>query len=73
MDWSQWAGRARVAGLAVLLAVAAWCPAAAQGTTGSLSGIVTDESKAALPGATVTVKETETGQIRTLVTDAQGA
>jgi hypothetical protein len=72
MDSSQWASRMRVAGLALALIVAAWGNAAAQGTTGSLSGIVTDESKGALPGATVTVKETETGQTRNLVTDDQG-
>ncbi len=47
--------------------------AAAQGTTGSIAGFVTDESKAALPGATVTVKEVETGQSRVLATDAAGA
>jgi len=72
MDWSQSAGRMRALGLAILLVAAAWSTAAAQGTTGSLSGIVTDESKGALPGATVTVKQTETGQTRSLVTDDQG-
>ena len=46
--------------------------AAAQGTTGSIAGVVTDQSKAALPGATVTVKETDTGQTRVSVTDPQG-
>jgi hypothetical protein len=46
--------------------------ASAQGTTGSLAGFVTDESKAALPGATVTVKSMDTGQTRVLTTDEQG-
>jgi Carboxypeptidase regulatory-like domain/TonB dependent receptor-like, beta-barrel len=46
--------------------------AAAQGTTGSISGFVVDASKAALPGATVTVKDVETGQARAITTDAQG-
>ena len=46
--------------------------AAAQGTTGSIAGVVTDQSKAALPGATVTVKEMDTGQTRVSVTDPQG-
>src|SRR5262245_39071429 len=46
--------------------------AAAQGTTGSLTGFVTDQSKAALPGATVTVKEMGTGQTRVLTSDAEG-
>ena len=36
------------------------------------AGVVTDESKAALPGATVTVKDVETGQSAVLTTDAQG-
>jgi hypothetical protein len=46
--------------------------AAAQGTTAAISGFVTDESKSALPGATVTIKDTETGQTRVLTTDEQG-
>jgi outer membrane receptor protein involved in Fe transport len=46
--------------------------AAAQGTTASIAGSVTDESKAALPGATVTVKDVETGQSRLMTTDEQG-
>ena len=62
----------RILGLAASLLCAAAAVAAAQGTTGSISGVVTDESKAALPGATVTVRETETGQARVLTTDAQG-
>src|SRR5207244_2363850 len=46
--------------------------AAAQGTTGSISGFVTDATHAALPGATVTVRQVETDQKRVLVTDAEG-
>src|SRR5436309_986316 len=46
--------------------------AAAQGTTGSLAGFVTDETGAALPGATVTVQQVETDQKRVIVTDAAG-
>src|SRR5262245_33558644 len=45
---------------------------AAQGTTGSISGLVVDSSKAALPGATVTVKDVDTGQQRVLTSDAEG-
>jgi hypothetical protein len=44
----------------------------AQGTTGTISGVVTDESKAVLPGVTVLVTNTETGATRTLVTDERG-
>ncbi len=44
----------------------------AQGTTGSISGFVTDETGAALPGATVTVRQVETDLKRVLVTDDAG-
>ncbi len=44
----------------------------AQATTGSITGTVTDESKAVLPGVTVVVEHVETGITRTLVTDANG-
>jgi Carboxypeptidase regulatory-like domain/TonB dependent receptor-like, beta-barrel len=46
--------------------------AAAQGTTGSISGTVTDQQKAAVPGATILVKQIETGAERTLVSDEHG-
>jgi hypothetical protein len=46
--------------------------AAGQGTTGSISGTVTDEQKAILPGVTVLVKQTETGTERTQVSDDHG-
>jgi len=44
----------------------------AQGTTGSISGFVTDDTSGALPGATVTVRHVETDQKRVLVTDGAG-
>ena len=44
----------------------------AQTTTATLSGQVTDESGAVLPGAQLTVSNTATGVSRTLVTDAGG-
>ncbi len=58
-----------------LLLASLTVPAAAhaQATTGTISGTVTDESKAVLPGVTVTVKNTETGATRNLVTDERGA
>src|SRR5262249_12851468 len=46
--------------------------AAAQGTTGSISGTITDQQKAAMPGVTVLVKQLETGAERALVSDEHG-
>ena len=56
--------------LAVLVSVAA--DAAAQALYGSLLGNVTDETGAALPGATVTITQRETNLTRDVVTDASG-
>jgi outer membrane receptor protein involved in Fe transport len=47
-------------------------PAFAQQTTGTLAGRVVDEQAAALPGATVTAKNADTGFTRTAVTDGEG-
>jgi len=57
---------------ATLMMCATIAIVAAQGTTGSLNGFITDETKAALPGATVTAKHVDTGQTRVVVTDTQG-
>jgi hypothetical protein len=46
--------------------------AAAQ-STGTIQGTVTDQQGAAVPGATVTVRHTQTGVERSLVTDSGGA
>ena len=54
--------------LSLLAASIAW----AQGTA-QLNGKVTDESGAVLPGVTVTATQTETGAVRTAVTDTTGA
>jgi outer membrane receptor protein involved in Fe transport len=56
--------------LAATLAIAA--RVFAQGTTGSISGFVTDDTKGALPGATVTVRHVDTDQKRVVVTDGAG-
>src|SRR5688500_6053915 len=60
----------RSALLLFLLSIAApvWAQATAQ-----MSGRVTDESGAVLPGVTVTVTQTDTGFTRTVVTDETGA
>jgi outer membrane receptor protein involved in Fe transport len=47
-------------------------PAAAQQTTGTIAGRVVDEQGAALPGATVTARHTQTGFARTVETDGEG-
>lgn len=56
------------------VAAAAAPPASAQSGIGaaSVSGIVTDESKAAVPGVTVTARNVETGVTRTAVTNEIG-
>ena len=46
--------------------------AAAQGTTGSISGSVVDESKSVLPGVTITVTNLGTGLERVQVSDTDG-
>src|SRR5262249_19201678 len=46
-------------------------PALAQ-NTGVIEGLVADDSGAILPGATVTLKNTETGAERTGTTDSEG-
>src|SRR5213594_401030 len=58
----------------LLLVIFALLPAMAlaQATTGTISGAVTDESKAIMPGVSIQVKNVETGATRTLVTDANG-
>ncbi len=48
-------------------------PLHAQVLYGSIVGSVTDASGAAMPGATVTIEQTETKLTRELVTDASGA
>lgn len=66
--------RHRACRLLCLVVALAGLPGAlgAQIDTGSLSGIVSDETGAALPGATVTVTNLATGQVRTVVTNDQG-
>lgn len=56
----------------ILVLVSTAATAAAQGTTGSFSGFVTDPSGAAVPGATVTVRHVDTDQRRVIVTDVDG-
>ena len=48
-------------------------PLAAQENTGTITGVVTDDTGAVLPGVTVTVKQAETGFTRDVVTGSTGA
>src|SRR5438093_1682491 len=62
-------------GVAVLSLAALFLIAArvhAQVATALVQGEVTDETKAILPGVTVTAREQETGLSRTVVTDERG-
>jgi hypothetical protein len=62
----------RCACVVLALLVVATGTAWAQQTTGTIAGRVLDEQNAALPGATVTARNTETGFSRTAVTDGEG-
>jgi hypothetical protein len=59
--------------LALLLVCTTANYAAAQQTTGNIQGRVTDAQGAAVPGATVTGKNSATGFVRSEVSDAEGA
>src|ERR687892_2308209 len=56
----------------LLLVVAPAAPAAAQLTTGTISGTVVDQTKAALPGAEVNIRNTGTGLARTVFANENG-
>jgi hypothetical protein len=55
--------------VAMLLAA---IPAAAQQTTGTVAGRVTDQTGAPVPGATITASNAELGFVRVTVSDGQG-
>ena len=58
----------------VFLSIALGCvgPAYSQSSTGSISGTVTDQNNAVVLGATVFGKNTETGFVRSVVTNSSG-
>ncbi len=64
----------RTAGFAVVLAVSLYTafPTTAQSLYGSVVGAVTDSQGAIIPGATVTIKDENTGLELTAVTDGSG-
>ena len=49
-----------------------WSPAAAQATTGAIAGTITDTQGGVLPGVTLTVTNSDNGNTRTVVTEADG-
>lgn len=55
----------------VILLAAGWNLGIAQ-VTGSISGVVTDQTGARLPGVKVTLHHVETGRVRTTLTDEAG-
>src|SRR6185295_19874127 len=57
----------------ILLTCLLTLTALGQQTTGALTGTVGDASGAIVPGATVILKNSETGTLRQAVTDDQGA
>ena len=58
--------------LLLLVVLASTSLAAAQGTTGSIEGIVTDNQGLVVPGATVTVRNVDTNVSRSTVTGGDG-
>jgi len=56
----------------VLVIAALALPAAAQETTGTIQGEVTDASGAVLPGATVVVKHVQTGRMQEIISNESG-
>jgi len=56
----------------LVLCLAITASAAAQGFTGQIVGTVTDQTKAVLPGVTITVTNTGTGASREVLTNEAG-
>jgi hypothetical protein len=63
----------RLATTALLLLVTSFAPPVfAQGTSGAITGTVQDSSGGALPGASISAHNLETGAVRTTTSDIQG-
>jgi hypothetical protein len=62
----------RAAGLALILALFGWGAAFAQTTAARLQGTITDPSGAIIPGATVTITNTETGLVTAVQSNTKG-
>ena len=61
-----------IAVLFLLLGLSHPMPLGAQGAGGVIAGVVTDAQGGVLPGVTLTARNTETGVVRTTVTEADG-
>ena len=60
--------------LTVALALLVFAPSAfSQGSTGRLVGTVTDQAGAVVPGATVTIKDSQTGREQSVTASGEGA
>ncbi len=58
----------------LIISLLAFVPAAAaQITSGTITGVVTDTSGAAVVGASVTITSTQTGSVRTATTNSEGS
>jgi Carboxypeptidase regulatory-like domain/TonB dependent receptor len=63
---------ARISAALVAVALVMTGLASAQERFGTLTGVVTDQQGAAVPGVTIVVTNVQTGEIRTFVTDGDG-
>ena len=59
-------------GVTLLILLMLWSPALAQLTRGTIAGVVTDQSGAAIPGFEVTITHVETGVSRTTINGETG-
>jgi len=69
---TRWARPLAAAGVVLFISMLGAGTAAAQTTAAALTGVVTDDSGAAVPGASVTVRNTGTGAVSRATTDAAG-
>ena len=64
---------ARITGVLLAFALALTGLASAQERFGALTGRVTDQQGAVVPGVTVTTTNTQSGEVRVFVTEADGS
>ena len=64
---NRWVSRSAIVLAVLVCAATAWAQA-----TASITGTVRDQSGAVLPGVTVTATQTDTGLVRTVVSNGEG-